>query len=432
MSYGRQLSLLGLQLPSRLPALWVKRLVLYASIRDNRIIRDISLQPGLNIVWSTTQSPSSRSLGGHNAGKTSFCRLLRYCLGENSFGTDSNQKKISSLFPDGMVGAEVEVNGNTWAVARSFKSDGKKMAIPDGVLEELLGCINPEPFQNFIDRIEQSFLSRFSVSTFAKHGQPIRWGHVLSWLTRDQETRFAEFHKFRSPRSNSHAPVFPKSKENAHTLLCSALHLVNTDSETDRERIQEINKNLSSVSREQAKHQQESGYWDQDLTRRLREKLDIPGNEMISWDSADLFDHSIRQRYQERIAELDRTTVSHQMEISRIQNDINEYNRRAGGIDLELGNVKRILEARRRFFREMDGTASKPANDPEEEWRAVDCTPVGIKIIECPLAREKWAQEKRKQDNKSIVDLKEYGNRRWETHQATDFVEDLSDLEPRD
>ncbi|MBF0140172.1 MAG: hypothetical protein HQL74_07825 [Magnetococcales bacterium] len=429
MSFGKQLSLLGLQLPSRLPTLWVKRLVLYASDRDNKIIRDIPLQPGMNIVWSTSQSPSSGSLGGHNAGKTSFCRLLRYCLGENSYGTDKNQKQIASLFPDGMVGAEIEANGNTWAVARSFKSDGKKMAIPDGALEELLGCVNPEPFQNFVNYIEQVCLSRFSVSTFAKHGQPIRWGHVLSWLTRDQEARFTEFHQFRSPRSNSHAPIFPKSKEDAHTLLRSALHLLNSDSEMDQEKIQEINKKLRSVRREQAKRQQESGYWDQELTRRLREKLDIPADEMISWDSADLFDHSIRQRYKERIAELDCTTASHQKEISRIQNDINENNRRVGGIDLELGKVKSILEARRRFFREMEGVSNKSANDPEEEWRAVDCTPVGIKIIECPLAREKWAQEKRRQDNKSIVDLKEYGNRRWEDHQTKGGADDLSDLE---
>src|SRR5712671_2252106 len=62
------------------PRLWVRRLVIWRE--PGEIIRTIDLKPGFNIVWS--RDPGSQQTGpiGHGGGKTMFCRLLRYCLGE--------------------------------------------------------------------------------------------------------------------------------------------------------------------------------------------------------------------------------------------------------------------------------------------------------------------------------------------------------------
>jgi hypothetical protein len=68
------------------PNLWIKRLVIVREPGD--VIRDVELHPGLNIVWSADEEGSGGEFsdyGDHGVGKTLFCRLLRYCLGERRF-----------------------------------------------------------------------------------------------------------------------------------------------------------------------------------------------------------------------------------------------------------------------------------------------------------------------------------------------------------
>ena len=94
------------------PRLWVRRLVIWPE-HGAVPLRDIELRPGLNIVWT----PDTDDIG-HGGGKTLFCRLLRYCLGESRYAADEQRERISNLFPDGMVGAEVMLNGQCWSVIR--------------------------------------------------------------------------------------------------------------------------------------------------------------------------------------------------------------------------------------------------------------------------------------------------------------------------
>ncbi|MBN0055952.1 chromosome segregation protein SMC, partial [Pseudomonas aeruginosa] len=61
------------------PRLWVRRLVIWEKPGEPPL-RDVPLRPGLNIVWT----PDDNGIG-HGVGKTLFCRLLRYCLGEDKF-----------------------------------------------------------------------------------------------------------------------------------------------------------------------------------------------------------------------------------------------------------------------------------------------------------------------------------------------------------
>src|SRR5437588_287767 len=78
----------------RAPSLWVRRLAIWKD--PENLLRDVRLRRGLNIVWSPDpadrREDSSREVDarvpavlGHGSGKTLFCRLLRYCLGEPSF-----------------------------------------------------------------------------------------------------------------------------------------------------------------------------------------------------------------------------------------------------------------------------------------------------------------------------------------------------------
>jgi hypothetical protein len=73
------------------PLLWVRRLIIWEE--PSKEIRDIPLRQGLNIVWSPDDG-SRRGQIGHGGGKTTFCRLLRYCLGEDSFGPEGQRRAI--------------------------------------------------------------------------------------------------------------------------------------------------------------------------------------------------------------------------------------------------------------------------------------------------------------------------------------------------
>lgn len=91
------------------PRLWIRRLVIWE--KPGRIIRDISLKRGLNVLWSPDP-------GGHGAGKTLFCRFIRYCLGEDTFANDEQRSQIVNHFKEGLVGAEILVGGVLWSVIR--------------------------------------------------------------------------------------------------------------------------------------------------------------------------------------------------------------------------------------------------------------------------------------------------------------------------
>ncbi len=70
-----------------LPRLWVERVWLLASREPLEIIRTVNLQPGVNIVWARepdSDEGSGLASAGHGVGKTSFCLLLRYLLGDDA------------------------------------------------------------------------------------------------------------------------------------------------------------------------------------------------------------------------------------------------------------------------------------------------------------------------------------------------------------
>src|SRR5688572_23300931 len=119
----------------REPRLWIRRVVLWSD--PETVIRDIPLKPGVNIVWS----PDPRDTGGrraktvtagtvgHGSGKTLFCRLIRYCLGEERFAPQIQREAVASAFRDGFVGVEVVVDGSPWAVVRTIGHRRRHVAI---------------------------------------------------------------------------------------------------------------------------------------------------------------------------------------------------------------------------------------------------------------------------------------------------------------
>jgi len=147
----------------REPLVWVSRLVIWE--KPGEILREVPLRRGLNIIWSPDPGADQAALGqdagsGHGAGKTLFCRLLRYCLGEDSFSNDDQRRSIAQQLPAGLVGAEVIVAGKPWAVIRPIGMTRKHFAREGVSLESISPVKDPgEGIQPFLDALGAALFS---------------------------------------------------------------------------------------------------------------------------------------------------------------------------------------------------------------------------------------------------------------------------------
>ena len=124
-------------------------------------IRDIELRPGLNIVWSPdgfddTSAGSVRAIG-HGSGKTLFCRLLRYCLGEQRFADETQRESIALALSNGVVGAEVMLDGVCWAVVRPLGMRRRHPRSPMATsMRSRLATARPASIDPLIEAIEHT------------------------------------------------------------------------------------------------------------------------------------------------------------------------------------------------------------------------------------------------------------------------------------
>ncbi|MDI9526087.1 MAG: hypothetical protein QM299_03670 [Pseudomonadota bacterium] len=229
-----------IDLPERLvkrePALWVKRVVIFSRrTREPEIIRDISLQRGLNIIWAEEldDGPGKEEITGHSAGKTTFCRLLRYLLGEENFGRKDVVNRIKRVFPEGYVAAELNVldprtgDRRQWAVMRPIGRNRFSYVRENSSVEILLNNLTGRVSQaQYIEKLGfHDLTNQIQVDKIITTDEDIQWGHLLAWCTRDQECRFQNVHEWRSPRSEHGTPSFKQPKEGPLFVMRAALGL---------------------------------------------------------------------------------------------------------------------------------------------------------------------------------------------------------------
>lgn len=260
---------LSLNVPAGLtePRLWVRRLVIWEAPGGQKI-RDIKLRPGLNIVWSPDGFDDDGAAGvraiGHGSGKTLFCRLLRYCLGEHRFADETQRERIAVAFPNGIVGAEVMVDGVCWAVVRPLGIRRRHVAIADGNLDEVAaGDGATTSIDPLTEAIEQIIMTA-GVANLARLQPDQRvWPVALAWLTRDQECRFDDVLDWRSPASGSDAPLPASGRETGprREALRAFLRAI-TDEEQQARRSEE------ALRTEVVTTEKEASYLDWDRGRR--------------------------------------------------------------------------------------------------------------------------------------------------------------------
>ncbi|HEV7672593.1 MAG TPA: hypothetical protein VGS22_29085 [Thermoanaerobaculia bacterium] len=217
------------------PTIWVRRILIWHDV-SKEPIRDVALSRGLNIVWSPTGNDPKHLATGHAAGKTLFCRLIRYCLGEDSFADPEDTGAIRMRFPEGAVGAEIRLRGETWAVRRRFGSHRDDRA---SKAESVEGLSDDEghrdSYYTFRDAIEQTVFDADQRRLFAgMEDVKGAWQYVLAWLTRDQECRLDGLTHWRHRDSGSNPSVRNAGFGSLLNVLRIAIGLYSEASSTAR------------------------------------------------------------------------------------------------------------------------------------------------------------------------------------------------------
>ncbi|MHB9072059.1 MAG: hypothetical protein ACYC6G_00900 [Desulfobaccales bacterium] len=316
------------------PDVWLSRIVILERITPYPIIiRDIPLSRGLNIIWAVESEDTNPAvtITGHSAGKTIFCRLLRYALGERTFGTKAAMELIRIAFPDGYIAAELHVRSRKWAIRRPFGSGRMSYIKKDSSIEELLEQRGESVTQELYSRKIgiDNVLDKLETGGIVQTGEPIKWAHILAWCTRDQEARFQSIHDWRSPRSESETPSFRFPKADPLFVMRVMLGLFLPDELKDEERLAELLRDKDCLTKEMEEKRREPQFrvnlYEQQLRQSL--KLIFPDEsdiELRPFHSNELFPEDLHQLTEKARKSIEASLQNSEQELRNLQAQIDE------------------------------------------------------------------------------------------------------------
>lgn len=271
------------------PDVWVRRLVLYAKLTPTpEVIRDIGLHRGMNIVWAEEpESETDKSdIAGHSAGKTTFCRLVRYVLGEKTYANKSSTQAIRKSFPNGYVAAEIFVRGAQWAVLRPLGENRNSWVLKGGTVEQVVTDKGEPAYQEtYPDKIGLAgLLEGLASATVVRTQEAIKWGHVLAWCARDQEARFQNIYDWRSSRSESEWPTFRFPKSDPLFVMRVVLGLYLPDELSTEELLSANLRALEKAEADLERLKREPEFWHQHYDGKVRERL----KRVLTGDAAEI------------------------------------------------------------------------------------------------------------------------------------------------
>jgi uncharacterized protein YydD (DUF2326 family) len=220
------------------PAVWIYKLAVYKSWppRPDSLLRQVfELRRGLNILRANTTGATNEAsrLAGHGAGKSTFCRLLRYVLGDEPAGTKAFREGFREKFENGWVLAEVFVAGQRWLVGRPLSQSGyHPWARRDGKLDDPFPeSPSRQGFKDeYLAALDQAVFGGMKFRKLADSQKTLDWPRLLPWLSRDQEAHFSGLLEWRHKDSDHNSPEL--SYEDKANLIRLILGLVDEEEQT--------------------------------------------------------------------------------------------------------------------------------------------------------------------------------------------------------
>ncbi len=342
------------------PMLWVQRMVIWGA--PDSVLRSIPLRPGLNVIWSPDPGgEKAAQLGldnaiGHGAGKSLFCRLMRYCLGEPTFAPEAQQRAIQRAFPDGLVGAEVRVAGRSWSVVRPLGHPSRSRASAELSLEQLLSVNQPDhSFDTFVAALADEALGpqvRRLMPAPGRSDEPAHpWLMALAWLARDQECRFSHILDWRAAASDSESPARGRSLSRTDQLdaLRALLRALLPEEQVLREHIEE-----GDTKRKQA--EQDAAHAVREIARQRVQLARELGLEMDTLPSDELCVEMLRKAARARFARVTGTLPAFAgVDLDELEGRRDQVTAEKIAVELRLKHVAEQIEDLPREIRRLIG-----------------------------------------------------------------------------
>lgn len=296
------------------PRLWVQRLVIWE--KPGEVLREVRLRKGLNIIWSPDPGSDHAVVGeesgsGHGAGKTLFCRMLRYCLGEDTFARSDLRRSIAERFPDGLVGAEVVIAGKQWAVIRPIGRTRKQIAKEGVALEGISSMKEPgSDLHLFFDAIEKALFKEGIQKPLSITEHHASWLFALAWLSRDSECRFDHILDWRDRRSESGSIALRQTQEPILTATRIFLGMLQPE-ELD------VQLQRSGVSEDKRSTERDLSYQQQRSKRLLSELQQALNLELDELTAEGLGISLLRTKAEERLQLVDSADAPEDVEALR-------------------------------------------------------------------------------------------------------------------
>ena len=369
-------------------------MVLFASPEQRDTpIREIPFHRGLNIIWGVelpddagVDAAHPVTLSGHSVGKTTCCRLIRYCLGESTFGNPGAMSRIRNTFPEGWVGMELTAGGQEWSMVKPIGRTGDPKAAQGLAVDSLFDLDRKQnQFSVFMDHLRGIMMTGLQASAPPNSAKPYEWKHLLAWLTRDQEARFQSLYDWRSPRSGADTPRFEKPKEHALYLVRLVLDIVQDEELRVARSLGEAEIELTQLESRVTELRREPEYGRNEQEQALKHLVGLSSADALNVDELDLTSPLVIRRTELKNA------------ISAIQDEIEVADRLIARKRVWLASY----DEERRLFRDAmettdEATEREKGADPEDDTikklralKGKDCTYGNISIEECSYVRER-------------------------------------------
>jgi len=292
------------------PALWVQMLAVHSDWppSEGNLLRRMKLRRGLNILWArpSAEDSAGTKLTGHGAGKTTFCRMLRYLLDDATFGTEDFRKAFNDTehggCRNGWVLGEVIVAGEQWLVGRplghaGYQSFAKKHgSLPDTFPDHPTST----GYDDYVEAMDKAVFGKMALRTLSGSGRQLKWVQLLGWLARDQEAHYSGLLDWRHPDSDHMTGDMPHpDRENLVRLV---LGLINPEE-------QKLLREHAEKSGEHEDGVREKPKLDF-LVRRTRDKLETLLGHRVADPKDELLQQEIATLVAEQEKQFDASSVS--------------------------------------------------------------------------------------------------------------------------